>query len=203
MKFLKDSKGFTGVRSTSKGNVKFKDGLASDYTEDQAKHLIENFTNYSEVTIDSIAEKQAAIDAENARKAALESSAPEKIKGNVHGLADVSVVMLNAENEPIATAVSDENGDWEFDDPKVEHSITFKHESVTEEGELKVPDASNTGDPDKVEKPLNDDGSPVVPPVITDTLKVIKPFCKKYEIDDSGTKKVILERIYADPRFKK
>ena len=196
MKVLKAPNENTVIRNTSVGEVSFVEGVATEFTDEQAEFFCEEIPGYTLVDIPT--EEEAAKAALAAKPKATEpadeeeSSDPDKdddsgggdqddddsksgendqnppaddsgkpeeasdnesgdgegqsvppvkddkIYGNLRGLAGIDVSLINfATGEPIATTVTDENGDWEFADPgEGDFNVNFFGEGVETEDEI-------------------------------------------------------------------
>lgn len=149
------------------------------------------------------------------------------IFGNIRGLSGIEVSYANADGGHLGTTVTDENGNWQFDDIEdgayivgfsgegvdhndvlygnVENGVWSLLPGSLEEGSQEHPlDAAaqtseNTATSSDVKKEVEE----VKLPTVSDGRRKIAKWCRENGIADTGSKKDLLLRIHEDSRFKK
>jgi len=147
MKILRAPRPTTLDRQTSVGLVHFENGIATEFTDEQAKYFCEKQKGYVLEIIDDETPAEKTEEAAESAEQTTETKPSEpsdnnqnKISGNIAGLPSVEVRLSRSGRDHIATTHSDENGDWEFVDlnPDEKYDIDYVDERLPEQIEREI-----------------------------------------------------------------
>ncbi len=137
MRVLKASNKLTQIINSSAGAVSFEEGIATEFTDAQAKHFTEKLRGYEVVSLS--VEKVAAL----APKPAIEPTQEEEIDapepvyiglvGNIKNLPGILIGAYDEEGKLVASTTSDENGDYVLPSQKCDFDVRFYGNGVSDE----------------------------------------------------------------------
>jgi len=172
MKVLRAPNETTLTRVTSVGEVHFENGIATEFTDEQAQYFTERQKGY---TLEEILSEEETAEATKAsipaKTEAVDTEAVEakKIHGNLRGLAGVNVSLINvARGDTIVNTVTDQDGNWAFppiadQDSGDIFNVDFFGEGVEEGDDIKdaqvgMPYGNSLSDNSESEKSADDQG---------------------------------------------
>lgn len=223
MKILRAPNDHTLTRVTSVGEVVFENGIATEFTKEQEQFFTERQRGYEiqdiEETPPETNEPKQADDSSEPKQADSEAGLEKDAEGygdeptpeeEESGKTEDSEPPTDASQDapdgtqaaPPATS-SDEGTEGHVADGE-DKSATPTDESDGEEAGPEERQA--TGDGEGIGS-AGEEGSAsaetIILPTIRDKRRRIAKWCRTNGVDDKGTKRELLERIYADKRFKK
>ncbi len=137
MRVLKASNKLTQTINSSAGSVSFEEGIATEFTDGQAKHFTEKLRGYEVVSLSvekvaALAPKPAIEPTQEEELAAPESKAIGLI-GNIKNLPGILVGAYDEDGRLLASTVSDENGDYALPAQKCDFDVKFYGNNVSDE----------------------------------------------------------------------
>lgn len=193
-KVLKAPHKITATVGSSQGDVEFVDGVATEFTQAQADHYLNNFNGYELIDAEPEEDENKTSLAKLSANIDLANIAAELDEGNDEPVEDepesaVEKTSLEAIADKIPDSVLDEEtdkdsekGDEEVDEPATEEE-----------------DADGEDDWVLVDEPFPD-----IVPSEKDHINEIRTFIKDYAVDKDGARKKadMLKAIRRDSRFK-
>ncbi len=211
MRVLRAPNDHTLDRVTSVGMVHFENGIATEFTPEQAQFFCERQRGYELEIIDD------EVPATNAK------IAEEKTKETV----EAAPIQQEDLEQPKTSTTSTEDGEGGIEE-KGKSAETSEASQDGSDGAQAAPAATSADEGTggqaeegggKIEANDGEDhgegegtGNEIIPPETTEKIKlptshdsrrVVARWCRNHDVDDTGTKAILLERIYADDRFKK
>lgn len=194
-------------RISSAGTVSFVEGIATEFTKEQAQHFCQNLPGYSLMEIETPEEAEAERVAQQTRDEAAAKSAAEVVKEMVEETT-IDDDQNDDQDGPPESEEAPEDEEAETTKTEDSDTTTETSQDASDDAQAAPADVSpveGTGDQVKAEtaEEVANNAEPIVLPIMKNNIPTIHKFCDEYGIDKNGTKREMLERIYADPRFKK